>query len=252
MVVRGDDPLPAPVQQSLLTVADTRFGTRGSREEDPPGQLPPSWLVACTTSRRRLPTLLEAPGWTGLQVRLPARSRTRCASPRPAHRDPLPRAGRRARAPALPALRLPGASRCPGDAGRRIGAVAARRPEPAAPGLRRDVHTASGRAWCVGDRPARLRRLRSPRQASRASGWPRGTPSRCGSSIGWWHWPRPRTDSPEPPRAPAHLAQAQQAGFDASARRAAPGLGEALGRRGGEHRRRPGRRRRRRGSRCSI
>ncbi len=80
VVVHGDDPLPAPVQQSLLTVADTRFGTRGSREEDPPASCPSSWLVACTTSRRRLPPCWRPPGGPGCRYGSPPISHPMCES----------------------------------------------------------------------------------------------------------------------------------------------------------------------------
>lgn len=71
VVLRGDDPLPSPVQHSLLTVADTRFGTRGMREEDPPGPIPAVLAGGVYDESTSPTTLVEAPGWTGLQLHQP-------------------------------------------------------------------------------------------------------------------------------------------------------------------------------------
>ena len=72
VVVRGDDPRPMQVQQSLLTVADTRFGTRGVREEDPSSHVPAVLAGGVYDETTAPTTLTEAPGWTGLEVQLRA------------------------------------------------------------------------------------------------------------------------------------------------------------------------------------
>jgi trehalose/maltose hydrolase-like predicted phosphorylase len=64
------DPRPARVAETLLTLADGRFGTRGAREEDGAGAAPLT-LAAGVYDGADVPTLLPAPVWTGLRVASP-------------------------------------------------------------------------------------------------------------------------------------------------------------------------------------
>jgi beta-phosphoglucomutase family hydrolase len=68
LVVRGDDRRHARVLHSLLTVADTQFGTRGTREEDPASAVPGTLAAGVFDESVRPTSLLEGPGWTSLQV----------------------------------------------------------------------------------------------------------------------------------------------------------------------------------------
>ncbi len=67
--VSGDDPAQRRAHQSLLTVADTRFGTRGVREEETFGTLPRVLASGVFDESASPPVLLEGPGWTGLHLR---------------------------------------------------------------------------------------------------------------------------------------------------------------------------------------
>jgi trehalose/maltose hydrolase-like predicted phosphorylase len=64
------DPHPELVAETLLTLADGRFGTRGAREEDGAGATPPT-LAAGVYDGAEVPTLLPGPVWTGLRVASP-------------------------------------------------------------------------------------------------------------------------------------------------------------------------------------
>src|SRR5205823_5013249 len=66
VTVHGDDPRLRRAHQSVLTVADTRFGTRGVREEEGLGTLPRVLAVGVFDDTADPPTLLEGPAWTGL------------------------------------------------------------------------------------------------------------------------------------------------------------------------------------------
>ena len=54
--------------QSVLTVSDSRFGTRGVREEDSHGALPRVLAAGVYDDSREPPDLLEGPSWTGLHL----------------------------------------------------------------------------------------------------------------------------------------------------------------------------------------
>jgi Glycosyl hydrolase family 65 central catalytic domain len=71
VVLKGDQPSLRRVHQTLLTVADTRFGTRGVREEEGPGQQPTVLAGGVFDEAVVPPTLLEGPIWTGLQFVAP-------------------------------------------------------------------------------------------------------------------------------------------------------------------------------------
>jgi trehalose/maltose hydrolase-like predicted phosphorylase len=64
------DPRPERVAETLLTLADGRFGTRGAREEDGAGGAPLT-LAAGVYDGADVPTLLPGPVWTGLRVASP-------------------------------------------------------------------------------------------------------------------------------------------------------------------------------------
>jgi trehalose/maltose hydrolase-like predicted phosphorylase len=64
------DPRLERVAETLLTLADGRFGTRGAREEDGAGATPLT-LAAGVYDGADVPTLLPGPVWTGLQVASP-------------------------------------------------------------------------------------------------------------------------------------------------------------------------------------
>ena len=68
ITVSGDDPAQRRAHQALLTVADTRFGTRGVREEEPLGVLPRVLAGGVFDDSVEPPGLLEGPGWTGLHL----------------------------------------------------------------------------------------------------------------------------------------------------------------------------------------
>ena len=50
ITVSGDDPAQRRAHQALLTVADTRFGTRGVREEEPWASCPGCWPAGSSTT----------------------------------------------------------------------------------------------------------------------------------------------------------------------------------------------------------
>jgi trehalose/maltose hydrolase-like predicted phosphorylase len=64
------DPRLERVAETLLTLADGRFGTRGAREEDGAGAAP-LIRAAGVYDGAEVPTLLPGPVWTGLQVTSP-------------------------------------------------------------------------------------------------------------------------------------------------------------------------------------
>jgi trehalose/maltose hydrolase-like predicted phosphorylase len=64
------DRRPERVAETLLTLADGRFGTRGAREEDGAGGAPLT-LAAGVYDGAAVPTLLPGPVWTGLRVASP-------------------------------------------------------------------------------------------------------------------------------------------------------------------------------------
>jgi trehalose/maltose hydrolase-like predicted phosphorylase len=64
------DRRPERVAETLLTLADGRFGTRGAREEDGAGGAPLT-LAAGVYDGAEVPTLLPAPVWTGLRAASP-------------------------------------------------------------------------------------------------------------------------------------------------------------------------------------
>ena len=68
VVVTGDSLAERRPAQSILTVSDTRFGTRGVREEDSHGALPRVLAAGVYDESAEPPTLLEGPGWTGLHL----------------------------------------------------------------------------------------------------------------------------------------------------------------------------------------
>ena len=68
ITVSGDDPAQRRAHQALLTVADTRFGTRGIREEEGLGALPRVLAGGVFDDSTEPPALLEGPGWTGLHL----------------------------------------------------------------------------------------------------------------------------------------------------------------------------------------
>jgi beta-phosphoglucomutase family hydrolase len=69
ITVSGDDVGMRRAAQALLTTADTRFGTRGVREEDVLGTLPGVLAGGIFDDASDPPALLEGPGWTGLHLR---------------------------------------------------------------------------------------------------------------------------------------------------------------------------------------
>ncbi len=75
VTIHGDDPRQRRAHQSLLTVADTRFGTRGVREEDGLGSLPLVLAVGVFDNTATPPTLLAGPTWTGLDLLEPVDTR---------------------------------------------------------------------------------------------------------------------------------------------------------------------------------
>ncbi|MCU0263339.1 MAG: beta-phosphoglucomutase family hydrolase [Candidatus Nanopelagicales bacterium] len=68
ITVSGDDPVQRRAHQALLTVADTRFGTRGIREEEGLGLMPRVLAGGVFDDSIDPPGLLEGPGWTGLHL----------------------------------------------------------------------------------------------------------------------------------------------------------------------------------------
>ncbi len=126
--MRGDDPRPAHVQQSLLTVADTRFGTRGTREEDRTVTVPGIVAAGVFDESVDPPVLLEGPGWTTLQVDGPIDPTEDVRTFDLRIGRAVPRPARRAGASAFRSIRLPGPPRGAGAAGRGPRAVAASRP----------------------------------------------------------------------------------------------------------------------------
>jgi trehalose/maltose hydrolase-like predicted phosphorylase len=68
VTVDGDDPTRRRAHQSVLTVADTRFGTRGVREEEGLGSLPGVLAVGVFDDTATPPTLLHGPTWTALDL----------------------------------------------------------------------------------------------------------------------------------------------------------------------------------------
>ena len=67
----GQDASAQHVHQTLLTVADSRFGTRGVREEEALGSLPRVLAAGIFDESVTPPTLLEGPIWTGLHFLRP-------------------------------------------------------------------------------------------------------------------------------------------------------------------------------------
>ncbi len=68
ITLHGDSAQTRRHHESLLTVADTRFGVRGVREEDPTA-VEPRVLAAGTYDETVWPpALVEGPGWTGLRL----------------------------------------------------------------------------------------------------------------------------------------------------------------------------------------
>ena len=68
VTVTGDALAMRRPLQSMLTVSDTRFGTRGVREEDSHGALPRVLAAGIYDDSQNPPDLLEGPGWTGLHL----------------------------------------------------------------------------------------------------------------------------------------------------------------------------------------
>jgi beta-phosphoglucomutase family hydrolase len=68
ITVSGDDRVHRRAHNALLTVADTRFGTRGIREEQGLGVLPRVLAGGVFDDSDEPPALLEGPGWTGLHL----------------------------------------------------------------------------------------------------------------------------------------------------------------------------------------
>ncbi len=68
LTVTGDALAQRRPFQSLLTVSDSRFGTRGVREEDSQGALPRVLAAGVYDDSQLPPDLLEGPGWTGLHL----------------------------------------------------------------------------------------------------------------------------------------------------------------------------------------
>ena len=64
--MHGDDPRHRRAHQSVLTIADTRFGTRGAREEEGLGTPPRVLAIGVFDDTATPPTLLHGPTWTGL------------------------------------------------------------------------------------------------------------------------------------------------------------------------------------------
>lgn len=68
VVLTGDTLAGRRPAQTLLTLSDTRFGTRGVREEDGHGALPRVLAAGVYDESTVLPVLLEGPSWTGLHL----------------------------------------------------------------------------------------------------------------------------------------------------------------------------------------
>ncbi|HYN29131.1 MAG TPA: beta-phosphoglucomutase family hydrolase [Dermatophilaceae bacterium] len=68
ITVSGDALAVRRPHRALLTVSDSQFGTRGSREEDGPGTHPKVLAAGVYDDVSDPPTLLEGPSWTGLHV----------------------------------------------------------------------------------------------------------------------------------------------------------------------------------------
>ncbi len=68
IVVSGDDPEQRRAHHALLTVADTRFGTRGIREEEGLGVLPRVLAAGVFDDSLDPSGLLEGPVWTALHL----------------------------------------------------------------------------------------------------------------------------------------------------------------------------------------
>jgi trehalose/maltose hydrolase-like predicted phosphorylase len=68
--VAVDGDRPERVAETLFTLADGRFGTRGAREEDGAGGAPLT-LAAGVYDGAEVPTLLPGPVWTGLEMASP-------------------------------------------------------------------------------------------------------------------------------------------------------------------------------------
>lgn len=68
VTIEGDDPAERRAHQSLLTVSDTRFGTRGTREEEVASGPPRVIAGGVFDEEVTPPTLLEGPSWTSLEV----------------------------------------------------------------------------------------------------------------------------------------------------------------------------------------
>jgi trehalose/maltose hydrolase-like predicted phosphorylase len=68
VTVIGDPPGRRRAHQSVLTVADTRFGTRGVREEEGLGSMPRVLAVGVFDDTATPPELLHGPAWTALDL----------------------------------------------------------------------------------------------------------------------------------------------------------------------------------------
>ena len=68
VTVTGDALAQRRPLQSVLTVSDSRFGTRGVREEDSHGAMPRVLAAGVYDDTLDPPDLLEGPGWTGLHL----------------------------------------------------------------------------------------------------------------------------------------------------------------------------------------
>ncbi|GAA4397163.1 hypothetical protein GCM10023168_01860 [Fodinibacter luteus] len=68
VTVTGDSLASRRPLQAVLTVSDSRFGTRGVREEDSHGALPRVLAAGVFDDSQDPPALLEGPGWTGLHL----------------------------------------------------------------------------------------------------------------------------------------------------------------------------------------
>jgi trehalose/maltose hydrolase-like predicted phosphorylase len=72
LVITADDPRLKRVRETLLSLGDGRFGTRGTSEEDGAGSEPLVAAAGVFTIEEAMPRLLGCPAWTGLSVTGPA------------------------------------------------------------------------------------------------------------------------------------------------------------------------------------
>jgi beta-phosphoglucomutase family hydrolase len=68
ITLTGDALASRRPNRALLTVSDTQFGTRGSREEDGPGEHPKVLAAGIYDDAADPPRMLEGPSWTGLHL----------------------------------------------------------------------------------------------------------------------------------------------------------------------------------------